>query len=314
MDQASSQFLLRLYQNAYQQSPDIFQNSTLRDLRRLLPFDFSAWGAGEAAERMVTDVVTLDQSPRLLMDWSNVAEEDGYCSLALQKLNRAVSFDDLPDYRRSFAYNEHWRCFGTRHMLATIMAEPIDGFVSFVSLFRADAKQHFDEAERRLKNLLMPHISSALRLNREITAERLAEPGEGVAIVNRAGLLLSSRAPFGRLMREEWGQGQRTLPDGVLPPPAQKGRWRGRSIQLWIEPLGFNFLVRARLRHPAERLSPRAAQVAELYAGGYSYKEVAKALSIAPATARNHIAKVYEQLGVNTKAELVRVLAAAYRD
>nr|WP_158651774.1 LuxR C-terminal-related transcriptional regulator [Marinobacterium profundum] len=46
-------------------------------------------------------------------------------------------------------------------------------------------------------------------------------------------------------------------------------------------------------------------------ARGLSHKEVARALGIAPATARNHIQAIHERLRVRNSAELVEQLQLA---
>jgi pimeloyl-ACP methyl ester carboxylesterase len=49
--------------------------------------------------------------------------------------------------------------------------------------------------------------------------------------------------------------------------------------------------------------------VAERYAGGETYKDIAEALFIAPATVRNHLAAIYRKLGVSGKPGLISALA-----
>ncbi|MCZ7600769.1 MAG: helix-turn-helix transcriptional regulator [Gammaproteobacteria bacterium] len=58
----------------------------------------------------------------------------------------------------------------------------------------------------------------------------------------------------------------------------------------------------------SSQLSPRELQVATAYANGASYREIADALFIAPATVRTHLGSIYRKLGVSSKLELHRVL------
>lgn len=55
-------------------------------------------------------------------------------------------------------------------------------------------------------------------------------------------------------------------------------------------------------------MTRREIQVAEGFARRLSYKKVAAELNIAPATVRNHLASIYDKLGISTKTELVRLL------
>ena len=51
-------------------------------------------------------------------------------------------------------------------------------------------------------------------------------------------------------------------------------------------------------------LSKRETAVAELYASGKSYKQIARRLRVSPATVRNQIASVFRKLEVHSKAQL----------
>jgi DNA-binding CsgD family transcriptional regulator len=305
-----SDFILELYRDARYLNPDELREQSLSRLRTFIPFDFAAWGGGEAADRVVTDVVVVDQSPRLFQDWGAVAIYDGYCDLALQQLNQPVLFDDLPEFRQSMAYLEHWGRFDARQMVATIMAEPVSGYVSFIGLCGADGAPVYNEADRSLKQLLMPHLSSALRLSREHTLVQQALEAEAVAMLDRAGRVLASRGPVAALMREEWGSSERVpllpLPDEGLITEARC--WRGRAVQLQLECAGNYLLMRIRSVSILSELTFREQQVAESFASGQSYKYVANQLQISPATVRNHLARIYDRLGIHSKSELIALL------
>jgi DNA-binding CsgD family transcriptional regulator len=302
-------FLLDLYRSARAEQPHEFQKHALERLRELVEFDFGAWGGGAAEDRQVTDVVMLDQSERLFGEWMEVAAEDAYCDLALRRLDHTVLFDDVPEFRRSFAWNEHWRRFDAENMIATIMAEPIDGYVSFVGLCNADRSRNFGRRDRELKQLLMPHLSSALHLSRENMLRHASSRDEGLAIVNSGGWVLASQPPFAALARAEWGRAGPRLPASFVEAGLDRKSWRGRAIALRIQQLPPYYLLRATPVSPLEALTPREREVAEQFARGLSYKEVAVALHIAPATVRNHLARIYDKLGLETKSELVRLLA-----
>lgn len=51
-------------------------------------------------------------------------------------------------------------------------------------------------------------------------------------------------------------------------------------------------------------LSPRERQIAERYAAGCSYQDIASELNIAPSTVRTHLATIYRKLEVSSKVEL----------
>lgn len=58
---------------------------------------------------------------------------------------------------------------------------------------------------------------------------------------------------------------------------------------------------------PAQ-LTEREQQIAQHYAQGKTYKEIARALHISPSTVRNHITRIYAKLEIGNKAELIQYL------
>ena len=58
-------------------------------------------------------------------------------------------------------------------------------------------------------------------------------------------------------------------------------------------------------------LSPREVEIAQAYAGGQSYLEIAEHLGLAPSTVRTHLSTIYRKLGVSSKLELRDALTEA---
>ena len=56
-------------------------------------------------------------------------------------------------------------------------------------------------------------------------------------------------------------------------------------------------------------LSPREAEVAELVLRGYTNPEIASTLGIAPATAKRHLTRIFDKIGINSRTQLVSRLA-----
>ena len=55
-------------------------------------------------------------------------------------------------------------------------------------------------------------------------------------------------------------------------------------------------------------LGPREQQIAERYAAGCSYQEMATELHFAPSTVRTHLATIYRKLEVSSKVDLASCL------
>ncbi|NNE25196.1 MAG: GAF domain-containing protein [Rhizobiales bacterium] len=63
--------------------------------------------------------------------------------------------------------------------------------------------------------------------------------------------------------------------------------------------------------HVVEALSNREQEVADAYATGQNYKEIARELGLSPTTVRSHLRTVYSKLGVTSKIELAQFLSAS---
>ena len=300
----ASDFLLELYHDASECTPDELRLRVLKNLQRFIPFDFGVWGGGWADGRLVTDLTVLNQSEAILGEWDSVAQEDAFCDLTLNRLGTTARFDDVPDYRASQAYNEHWRGFDASHMMATIVGEPTDGYVSFVGLCADDRPVAFSDTERRLKQMLMPHLSQALRLNRELWTGRAAMEHEAIALVDGHGWVLCAQGPFDDFARQEWPGRIARLPADMMSVLKQGKPWRGDLLDVRMSQFGSNYFVHLSIHPTLSGLSRREREVAGLFASGMTNKQVARALGTSPSTVRNQLVRIYEKLGISSKAEL----------
>ena len=303
-----SDFLLELYHDASECKPDELRIRVLKNLQRFVPFDFGVWGGGWADGRLVTDLTVLNQSDAILGDWEAVAQQDAFCDLTLNRLGSTARFDDVPHYRASFAYNEHWRRFDASHMMATIVGEKTDGYVSFVGLCAERRPTAFSAAEKAFKQMLMPHLSQALRMNRELWTGRAAAGHEAVALVDRDGYTLCTYGPFHDFAEQEWGRHMAQLPAPVMGTLKTGRRWRGEALNARMSRFGSNYFVHISIHPALAGLSPREREVAELFASGSTNKQVARALGTSPSTVRNQLVRIYEKLNISSKAALAMLV------
>ncbi|GGX66671.1 helix-turn-helix transcriptional regulator [Saccharospirillum salsuginis] len=303
-----SDFLFRLYRRAEEQAPGEFQEATLADLSGLFPVDCAAWGGGFAAQRAITDLVVWNEDDRILTDWHQVREVDPLCDHNLRHPGHMHHIDDLPEYRQSLAFNEHWRRHDIHQLMATIVNEPQSNYVSFIALCHTDPKRPFQDAERDLSQALLPHLVQAQRQNQRIYLEQSAKPSEAVALVSACGLVRSAHPAFDELSRSLWQQSSR-IPDPVMAELRDAGQWRTPEAEVVAQALGYGYLIRIAVGAPVARLSAREREVAEMYVQGLTYKEIAGYLDRSPATIRNLIARCYQKLKVHDKVSLIRRLA-----
>jgi DNA-binding NarL/FixJ family response regulator len=67
--------------------------------------------------------------------------------------------------------------------------------------------------------------------------------------------------------------------------------------------------TRSPSREPGESLTARESEALRLLSRGLGTREIAEALSISRITARNHVTRVMEKLGANTRLQAVVIAA-----
>lgn len=302
-----SDTLLHLYDSAQHRSPDQMQQDTLDNLKHLIPYDYAVLGGGWAFERQITDLTVIGQPQALMVEWMQIGHLDPFCDVTLNQAGQAWRFADVPNYGNSLAYNEHWRSFDVADMMATISNEPMDNYVSFLGLCRNADSVLYSEQDLQVKRAVTPHIVQALRINRQAYLQGIKTDDQGLALVDRAGLLKATRGTMTALMREAWRQ-TRYIPESAMKALLETGIWCGKEFQLKARNLGPYLLITAEAPKPTDCLTPRELQAAQLFSKGLTHKQVAREMGNSPATVRNQLSHVYDKLEIGSKAELARCL------
>jgi DNA-binding CsgD family transcriptional regulator len=139
--------------------------------------------------------------------------------------------------------------------------------------------------------------------------------------VETAVALLTDAVERHEAMRDPFGRARALLALGVTRRRARQKRPAREAIELALagfEELGAaGWAQRARDelgtiggRTRAEGLTPAERRVAELVADGRTNAEVAAALFLSERTVSSHLTRVYGKLGVRSRTELARRLAA----
>ena len=291
-----------------------FHAQALEQLQRLFAFDKAWWG-----NSTWRDGVPVAHSAFLLglpeaypREWDALKTQDRELGELHLVQGRCQVFD-CHDETASPALAALGRRYGLAQGLRIVLTDDQTRLGVHLTLFRDDRAAPFTALECQLLEWLMPHL---LHAERESCLRTLAtlRDSQGcfdelaLAVGDRYGVLLSMEPGFAALLAVEWQgwQGNR-LPPGCVP----QGTYQGRTLQLEAQPLGDLLLLKARRRSSAERLSARELEVAQCFALGQTYKEVARNLGMAPATVRHHLRRIYEKLGVNRKAQIAQQVAAA---
>jgi DNA-binding CsgD family transcriptional regulator len=212
----------------------------------------------------------------------------------------------------------HINRFGMVHTLTTISAVPVLQLVSTISFYRADPERPFSDAERQLKQNLIPHLVETWNTNRlaftHSPGNREIQLHRARAIFDKLGVLHNASRNFDVLMHAEWPDWQGPLLPPVLPDTlSDEGthQYTGKNIVATSRALNDLFLLSIRKKSVVDDLSPRELGVAKLSGQGKDFREIAEELHLAPATVRNHLQAIYTKLGVNNKVEMARLILEA---
>lgn len=288
-----------------------FRRAAMQALADWLPMDSGWWGLASLRPGQLGvlqgDLFRLPAS--FTADWWSMADVDGLAAVVRDNPGLTV----LDNGERP--YSEAERVFDTRYDLRSAISTGAlvagGDLLSFVSLYRGRGRPRFDERDRAAVQALMPHLMQADRLQWELAAARRRAPEpEWLAQLDDAGFLAHAPDAFCAALVDEFPQ----WCGGALPAPlaaiaaAREGRWSGRRLEVraFVDAAGRGGLaLRPRI---GAGLTPREELVARAYAAGDSYKHIAQALGLSPATVRGYLRSCYEKLGVSNKAALGQVI------
>ncbi len=303
--------LLDLYRDARELPLGEFQRGALDRLREVLPFDTAWWGMART-DRSLHSSCLYDLPPSFVDVWMQHRDGDDLAAAVIANPGVTVCFDHRAMWN-SPCMRELLKTFDVQQALSTLLMNPTLQVLTFLSLYRSSGRPRFTAAERGFKQLVMPHLWAAWTANwvAQLASARAHSASSQVAfaITDQQGTLHDAEPHFADLLRREWPQWQ----GPELPASLRVGLEGGRPIErehivARLYPVRGLFLAELRARSLLEGLSPRELVIAEHFGRGESYKQVAVALRISPATVRAHLRTIYFKLGIADKTGLTRIL------
>jgi DNA-binding CsgD family transcriptional regulator len=208
---------------------------------------------------------------------------------------------------------------GVRYGAVTGILGFPSGVVEGIALMRGSDEGPFTEGERLLVQALVPHMHHARIVNQIERASDVLDSGVRASyhtlVSSNSGLIIATEAEAMTMMLLEWPDWQ----GGLLPAPLVEAIaaairdggpsiFRGKRLVTRLHPDPDKTLVRMRAPSVVDSLGQRELSVAERYAAGSSYKEIAQLLQLSPSTVSNQLSVVFTKLGVSNKSELARQL------
>lgn len=312
-----SETVLQLYRGSREWPFDVFQARALSLLQHVVAFDSALWGTAKATGAIQTAYLN-NQPPDMLNVYSNLESQDVLHRQAIANPGVTMNLRDLVS-RQDFERTSFYRGFARHHKmeaaLSTAILQKTMPLLDFVSLWRRNPRRQFTAHERLSIEFLMPHLIESHHVNRLNPISRSGSWSTGRrfgAVCDRRGALHQADDRFISLLRSEWPDWRTTeMPDEVCAAFCEgAGKFSGKKIYIESFPLGNLILLRGRKKASVDRLGHRERLVAESYASGHTYSEIAGSLKVSPATVRSQIESVYKKLAVANKVQLVSVLAS----
>ncbi|MES2129758.1 MAG: LuxR C-terminal-related transcriptional regulator [Pseudomonadota bacterium] len=310
-----SDYLLGLYGATGELPANEFAEFAFAHTKRILKFDSARYMSVDTKAASATAVcATLHNEPdSLLLDWERISRQDSVLQEVTRQPGKAYNFNARHLY--AGAAQSIMRDYATRyaHENGVVVAarNAHTGYWDGLSLYRARHAQQFNRDEAALLEELAPHWRLALHLN-QTRGHELAKGDIALAIIQSDGALRFCTPRFVKLVQAlvpDW-HGPR-LPEPVLQTLKKNSvcSFHGTRIRLAVRRVDQLLMVRALQASRVTCLSNRELLAARLYCQGGSHKEVAQQMTLAPATVRNMVQRIYAKLGVRDKGELATLFA-----
>ena len=309
-------FATELIRAGFKTSAEKFKQEVMACLDRLIPFDMALWASGRTKDLQVNNVYLHNLPDALMHSWEQVKHQDKL--LAGLIANPGVTFDVYDFYTRQEretldTYQRHSRLFGIENAISTVIPNPDTGLLEVMSLYRRDPGAKFSPDERGAKEFVFPLVIEAWHHNQIQHLGNLHGNafGDSFAICDGKAWIHNAESEFVALLKGQWPGWS----GPELPEPVKIWLKENEKESLKVKKIAFNrrdlddlILVKAHSRDAAVSLTKREEQVAESFAGGLTYKEIAHELCISPFTVRHHLESIYQKLAVTNKVALFQIL------
>ena len=321
--QSVSDLILSIYNEARNTSTNDFVSNTFGRIQKYLTFDSSgiiSLGLAPTGAMLIKGVFAYKFSPeekyriRVEMGLSEkhvqgrgIVGADPHLERCFRTKNRAHFIDarTVPDPRLV----EYAVKTGATHVL-TMVADDVGskGF-SALSLWRSGAHDHYGEADKRMADVILPHVFMALNINKQLAnAGILFDDTHFPPIIcSTSGLI--NYIEDGVFIYLQ-GQFQNWTPlylpqiilDGMSADSSRiyiakeftaKGRLVNNTLLVYIS-----------RKSSSGNLTKNEFKIAKLLAQDETYKQIAARLGTSPATVRNQAHNIYKKLGITRKSSI----------
>lgn len=315
--QPLQQYLNDIIDESFTDPDKALKDRLMQRLRELIPFDMALWGSGHIQGLTVHNTYLYKLPPVMMEAWESFKHQDRLLAGMIE--TPGVTFDVYDFYARDERknleiYKQHAAVFNVENAISTAIPDPETGLLEIMSLYRSRADEPFSADERELKQFVFPLMVKLWRQGQiqQLKIKFCDASGGAAAICDGEGWLRYAEPKFLTLVKDQWPDwaGPALPAELDLVEAAKDGeQYRGSEVVVESAMLDDLILVQAWPRGSMTMLTPREEQIAESYAAGLTYKEIATELDLAPSTVRSHIESIYRKLEVSNKVELFQLVS-----
>lgn len=316
MDHNLSNFILKLYQHTSLIDENDFQKWAMEQSGKLIPFDSGQWGEGhiDKSKRPVVHRVYLYKQPLTkVADYHAAHKESGAIDMLALGVAanpsktlcwRDVDSSDEALWKTPF-YVSYAKKYEENHLMATAIPHYGCEFFSVISMYRRDKKKPFSDEEKKIKEIITPHLIESYRicLQSNIFSKLLTLEHKSIALVNSRGALYIRTDIFIDSLNKISDKAivENTIQDQTLlnlikqehDDFVNKIRLTSRML-----PNGL-FLVVLHQDPLLQKLTPREIEAAILHKQGKTYEEIGEIMGIAKNTVSQFLRNVRAKYGVS---------------
>lgn len=308
-----SRFVTEIEARADETNPECLGNWAVEELSTVLGFD-AAWFGWAHVDQLGPRIhasSSINMPDDYIKFWQTISEYDLLAKGLHTKPGRTATYD-----RQSGAQNDGMTTLSDRYGLnkiATGMNRRSDNMPAFyISSYRS-GKQATDFLESE-QDYLQCAVDQLGRVMDNMTNKHSLDWLQGTIsiLTTSAGIGVVGLPDLQEQLGYLWPNwNHEILPKTLRELIARPGTHHliEENIVVTSGPapkasdMGLKLLT-IRKMTPIDSLTTREKQVARLLAAGRNYREVATALGVAPATARNHIQAIYDKTEISSRAEL----------
>jgi DNA-binding CsgD family transcriptional regulator len=323
--------IIELYRAAQEMPVDEFREFSMGLLKSLVPFDSAIHGSAVLKQQgmQIQETYLYNKPVEQLADYAAITHADPVLEASRANPGRMIRFHPptlfsgkekrpLFDYAKRYEHGN-----GT----FTIHVDQCSPDAQIFGMYRADQNRHFLKQDSWIAEQVIPHLLEAHKVNRALAMRRTVNDADRstVAIASQNGALHFCGAGFRKLLNMEWREWEgailpRTLmdslvragPDGFCSPAIRvTAKYAGDILFLRasrMSALAPCTIINPELLQNVYGLTPAEARVAITLLEVYSAKGVANYLGVSFNTVRTQIKEIYVKLGVNSRANFVKLM------